>query len=94
MTKKKETGVLASAKEDTLNQIITAQKEKIEALTAYGKKLKKQIKEINEDQAVVCEDIEESYRNELLEQERIHQKILILSVIAGILVGLMVGMII
>ena len=94
MTKKKETGVLASAKEDTLNQIITAQKEKIEALTAYGKKLKKQIKEINEDQAVVCEDIEESYRNELLEQERIHQKVLILSVIAGILVGLMVGMII
>jgi F0F1-type ATP synthase assembly protein I len=94
MTKKKETGVLASAKEDTLNQIITAQKEKIEALTAYGKKLKKQIKEINEDQAVVCEDIEESYRNELLEQERIHQKVLILSIIGGILTGVMIGMII
>ena len=94
MTKKKETGVLASAKEDTLNQIITAQKEKIEALTAYGKKLKKQIKEINEDQAVVCEDIEESYRNELLEQERIHQKVLILGIIGGILTGVMIGMII
>ena len=94
MTKKKETGVLASAKEDTLNQIITAQKEKIEALTAYGKKLKKQIKEINEDQAVVCEDIEESYRNELLEQERIHQKVLILGIIGGILTGIMIGMII
>lgn len=94
MTKKKETGVLASAKEDTLNQIITAQKDKIEALTAYGKKLKKQIKDINEDQQVICEDIEESYRNELLDQERLHQKVLILSVIAGILVGLMVGMII
>jgi F0F1-type ATP synthase assembly protein I len=94
MTKKKEIGVLASAKEDTLNQIITAQKEKIEALTAYGKKLKKQIKEINEDQAVVCEDIEESYRNELLEQERIHQKVLILGIIGGILTGVMIGMII
>jgi uncharacterized protein YllA (UPF0747 family) len=94
MTKKKEIGVLASAKEDTLNQIITAQKEKIEALTAYGKKLKKQIKEINEDQAVVCEDIEESYRNELLEQERIHQKVLILGIIGGILTGTIIGMII
>jgi hypothetical protein len=94
MTKKKETGVLASAKEDTLNQIITAQKEKIEALTAYGKKLKKQIKEINDDQAVICEDIEESYRNELLEQERIHQKVLILGIIGGILTGVMIGMII
>ena len=92
MTKKKETGVLASAKEETLNQIITAQKEKIEALTAYGKKLKKQIKEINEDQAVVCEDIEESYRNELLNQERLNQKVLILSVIAALLVGILIGM--
>ena len=94
MTKKKETGVLASAKEDTLNQIITAQKDKIEALTVYGKKLKKQIKEINEDQAVVCEDIEESYRNELLDQERIHQKVLILGIICGILTGVMIGMIV
>ena len=94
MTKKKETGVLASAKEDTLNQIITAQKDKIEALTVYGKKLKKQIKEINEDQSVICEDIEESYRNELLEQERIHQKVLILGIIGGILTGMMIGMII
>ena len=94
MTKKKETGVLPSVKEETLNQIITAQKEKIEALTAYGKKLKKQIKEISEDQEVICEDIEESYRNELLDQERLHQKVLILSVIAGILIGMLIGMII
>jgi hypothetical protein len=86
--------VLPSLKEETLNQIITAQKEKIEALTAYGKKLKKQIKEINEDQAVVCEDIEESYRNELLDQERLNQKVLILSVIGGILLGMLIGMII
>jgi len=91
MTKKKETGVLASAKEETLNQIINAQKEKIEALTAYGKKLKKQIKEINEDQAVVCEDIEESYRNELLDQERLHQKVLIAAIGGGILLGLFIG---
>ena len=94
MTKKKETGVLPSVKEETLNQIITAQKEKIEVLTAYGKKLKKQIKEISEDQAVICEDIEESYINELLDQERLHQKVLILSVIAGILIGMLIGMII
>lgn len=94
MAKKATSTEGLTLKEETLNQIITAQKEKIEALTAYGKKLKKQLKESKEDQAVVCEDIEESYRNELLEQERIHQKILILSVIAGILVGLMVGMII
>jgi hypothetical protein len=94
MTKKKETGVLPSVKEETLNQIITAQKDKIEALTVYGKKLKKQIKEINEDQSVICEDIEESYRNELLEQERIHQKVLILGIIGGILTGVMIGMII
>jgi len=91
--KPKEQGILP-LKEETLNQIITAQKEKIEALTAYGKKLKKQIKEINEDQAVACEDIEDSYRNELLEQERIHQKVLILSIIGGILTGVMIGMII
>ena len=91
--KPKEQGILP-LKEETLNQIISAQKEKIEALTAYGKKLKKQIKEINEDQEVICEDIEESYRNELLDQERIHQKVLILSVIAGILVGILIGMII
>jgi adenine specific DNA methylase Mod len=91
MTKKKETGVLPSVKEETLNQIITAQKEKIEALTAYGKKLKKQIKEINEDQAVVCEDIEESYRNELLDQERLHQKVLIAAIGGGILLGLFIG---
>jgi glutamate-1-semialdehyde aminotransferase len=51
MTKKKETGVLASAKEETLNQIVKAQKEKIEALTAYGKKLKNQIKENTEKES-------------------------------------------
>lgn len=92
MTKKKETGVLASAKEETLNQIITAQKEKIEALTAYGKKLKKQIKEINEDQAVVCEDIEESYRNELIDQERLNQRVLFMAVIGSLLFGILLGM--
>ncbi len=48
----------------------------------------------SEDQAVICEDIEESYINELLDQERLHQKVLILSVIAGILVGILIGMII
>ena len=60
-------------------------------MTAYGKKLKKQIKEINEDQAVVCEDIEESYRNELLDQERFHQKVLIAAIGGGILLGLFIG---
>jgi hypothetical protein len=88
--KPKEQGILP-LKEETLNQIISAQKEKIEALTAYGKKLKKQIKEINEDQAVVCEDIEESYRNELLDQERFHQKVLIAAIGGGILLGLFIG---
>ena len=80
MAKKATSTEGLTLKEETLNQIITAQKEKIEALTAYGKKLKKQLKESKEDQAIACEDIEDSYRNELLEQERIHQKILMFHV--------------
>ena len=94
MTKKKETGVLASAKEETLNQIITAQKEKIEALTEYGKKLKKQLKYCKDQSENDCDDLIQGFQEELSQTETLHQKVLILSVIAGILVGLMVGMIV
>ena len=92
MTKKKETGVLASAKEETLNQIITAQKEKIEALTAYGKKLKKQIKESKELIDDNCQELIEAFQVETLHTERLNQKVLILSVIAALLVGILIGM--
>lgn len=92
MTKKKETGVLASAKEETLNQIITAQKEKIEALTAYGKKLKKQLKDSKELIDDNCQELIEAFQVETLNTERFHQKVLILSVIGGILLGMLIGM--
>ena len=92
MTKKKETGVLASAKEETLNQIISAQKEKIEALTAYGKKLKKQIKESKELIDDNCQELIEAFQVETLHTERLNQKVLILSVIAALLVGILIGM--
>ena len=92
MTKKKETGVLASAKEETLNQIITAQKEKIEALTAYGKKLKKQIKDSKELIDDNCQELIEAFQVETLHTERSHQKVLILSLIATLLIGIAIGM--
>ena len=92
MTKKKETGVLASAKEETLNQIITAQKEKIEALTAYGKKLKNQVKDYKEKIDANCEELIDAFQSDVLKTERLHQKVLILSVIAALLVGVIIGM--
>lgn len=92
MTKKKETGILASAKEETLNQIVTAQKEKIEALTEYGKKLKKQIKDNKELIEDNCQELIESFAVETLNAERLNQKVLILSVISALLVGIIIGM--
>ena len=84
--------VLPSVKEETLNQIIVAQKEKIEALTEYGKKLKKQIKDSKELIDDNCQELIESFQVELLNTERLHQKMLILSVIATLLVGIAIGM--
>lgn len=92
MTKKKETGVLPSVKEETLNQIITAQKEKIEALTEYGKKLKKQIKENKESLEASCQELFETFESEKLESERIHQKAVIAFVGLGIVLGIIIGM--
>ena len=92
MTKKKETGVLASAKEETLNQIVTAQKEKIEALTEYGKKLKKQIKDNKESLEASCQELFETFESEKLESERIHQKAVIAFVGLGIVLGIIIGM--
>jgi mRNA degradation ribonuclease J1/J2 len=91
--KPKEEGFMP-LKEETLNLVITAQKEKITALTEYGKKLKAQLKESKEDHVVTCDDIEESYKQELLNQENIHQKLLVLAVIAALLFGLFIGMVI
>jgi len=89
--KPKEQGILP-LKEETLNQIITAQKEKIEALTAYGKKLKKQIKESKELIDDNCQELIEAFQVETLHTERLNQKVLILSVIAALLVGILIGM--
>jgi tetrahydromethanopterin S-methyltransferase subunit B len=91
MTKKKETGVLASAKEETLNQIISAQKEKIEALTAYGKKLKKQVKDYKESMDANCEELIDTFQSDLLEIKRSQQTILIAGIAGGILLGLFIG---
>ena len=87
---KKTIGV--TAKEETLNQIIEAQKEKIGALTDYGKKLKKQLKEAKEDLLVKCEDIEQSYKEEIKHIESVHQKLLVMAVIGSILFGLAIGL--
>jgi undecaprenyl pyrophosphate synthase len=91
MTKKKETGVLASAKEETLNQIVKAQKEKIEALTAYGKKLKNQIKENKESLEASCQELFETFESEKLENERLHQKAVVAFIGIGILLGIFIG---
>lgn len=80
-----------TAKEDTLNLIIDAQKQKIEALTDYGKKLKKQLKEAKEDLLVKCEDIEWSYKEEIERIESINQKVLVMAVVGSILFGLAIG---
>jgi hypothetical protein len=89
--KPKEQGILP-LKEETLNQIITAQKEKIEALTAYGKKLKKQIKDSKELIDDNCQELIEAFQIETLNTERSHQKVLILSIIATLLIGIAIGM--
>ena len=94
MARKPKEQSFISLKEETLNQIVTAQKEKIVALTNYGKKLKKQIKDFKEDHSVICGDIEESYKQELLNQEQMHQKVLVVACIAALLFGLFIGMII
>ena len=84
--------MLPSVKEETLNQIIVAQKEKIEALTEYGKKLKKQIKDNKELIEDNCQELIESFAVETLNAERLNQKVLILSVISALLVGIIIGM--
>lgn len=86
---KKSTGI--TAKEETLNQIIEAQKDKIVALTDYGKKLKKQLKECKEDHVVTCEDIEWSYKEEIQRIESINQKVTIMAIIGSLLFGLAIG---
>jgi uncharacterized membrane protein YdbT with pleckstrin-like domain len=91
MTKKKETGVLASAKEETLNQIIAAQKEKIEALTVYGKKLKKQVKDYKESMDANCEELIDTFQSDLLKIRSSHQTMLIAAIAGGILLGIFIG---
>ena len=91
-TTKTTKSVLPSLKEETLNQIISAQKEKIEALTAYGKKLKKQIKDSKELIDDNCQELIEAFQVETLNAERLNQKVLILSVISALLVGTIIGM--
>jgi hypothetical protein len=86
--KPKEQGKLP-LKEENLNLVISAQKEKIEALTEYGKKLKIQLKEFKDDHAVICSDIEAAYKKELAKR----QSILILGYIAALLFGMFIGMI-
>jgi hypothetical protein len=86
---KKAIGV--TAKEETLNQIIEAQKDKIAALTDFGKKLKKQLKEAKEDLSVKCQDIEWSYKEEIQRIESINQKVTIMAIIGSLLFGLAIG---
>lgn len=86
---KKVVGI--TAKEETLNQIIEAQKDKIAALTDFGKKLKKQLKEAKEDLSVKCQDIEWSYKEEIQRIESINQKVTIMAIIGSLLFGLAIG---
>lgn len=89
---KKVVGI--TAKEETLNQIIEAQKDKIAALTDFGKKLKKQLKEAKEDLSVKCQDIEWSYKEEIERIESINRKVLVMAVVGSVLFGLAIGLLI
>jgi septal ring factor EnvC (AmiA/AmiB activator) len=89
MARKTKSETTLSVKEEALNQVINAQKEKIEALTEYGKKLKIQLKEFKDDHAVICSDIEAAYKKELAKR----QSILILGYAAALLFGMFIGMI-
>lgn len=83
-----------TAKEETLNLIVEAQAEKILALTDYGKKLKKELKQCKEDKKVECLDIEMSYQEELEKQQILHQKVLVMATIGSLLFGIALGLII
>jgi F0F1-type ATP synthase assembly protein I len=90
-TTKTTSKVISSLKEETLNQIISAQKEKIEALTAYGKKLKKQIKDYKESMDANCEELIDTFQSDLLKIRSSHQTMLIAGIAGGILLGLFIG---
>lgn len=82
-----------TAKEETLNLIVEAQKEKISALTAYGRKLKKELKECQEDKQIECLDIETSYQEEIEHMQEIHQKWTAIVAICAFLFGIALGLI-
>lgn len=81
-----------TAKEETLNLIVEAQKGKIDALTDYGRKLKKDLKQCREDKQIECLDIEMSYQEELERQQSIHSKVLVMAVIGSLIFGLALGL--
>lgn len=83
-----------TAKEETLNQIIEAQRQKIKVLEDYGKKLKKELKNIKEDYNVTCKDIEENYKKELKDQYEMQQNLLVMAVIGAIILGIGIGFIV
>lgn len=83
--------MMAKLKELTKDQIIEAQKEKIGTLSEYGRKLKKQLKECQEDHAMACKDIQESYEEELYRQQKLHHMVLIGSIVVSLIVGLCIG---
>lgn len=82
-----------TAKEETLNLIVEAQKEKIDALTAYGKKLKKELKQCREDKKLECLDIETSYQEEIEHIQQVHQKWVAVVAISSFLFGIALGLI-
>jgi cell division protein FtsB len=90
-TTKTTSKVISSLKEETLNQIIAAQKEKIESLTAYGKKLKKQVKDYKESMDANCEELMHTFQSDLLKIKSSHQTMLIAAIAGGILLGLFIG---
>jgi hypothetical protein len=91
--KPKEQGKLP-LKEENLNLVISAQKEKIEALTAYGKKLKQELKDCKQSVDDNCQELIDAFHKDLKAGERLHTKVLVLSVIASLLFGLFIGMVI
>lgn len=82
-----------TAKEETLNLIVEAQKGKIDALTDYGKKLKKDLKQCREDKKLECLDIEMSYQEEIEHMQEVHQKWAAVVAICSFLFGLALGLI-
>lgn len=94
MAKKAKSTEGLTIKEETLNQIVAAQKEKIAALTDFGKKLKAQLKDCKDQAENNCDDLIVTFNEEFKQAEHLHQRVLVMATIGALLFGVFLGMII